>query len=169
MERITEKLKNAINLQISREEESSRIYLAMSLFLDKMGWVNGAKLWKFYSDEELGHAKKFREYLLDRDVLPEVQALKEQKIPLECVTDVIAKSYEHEIQVSKWINELSYLALQEKDLTAYTFLQWFVNEQIEEEAKTLLWMDRVNIIKKTNSPLVMLEADFKKVLKHGKL
>ena len=165
MKRISDKLEAMINLQIGREEDSSRLYRAMSLFLDDMGWKYGAQLWMKYSEEEMTHAKRFWNYLLDRDALPQVVQLSAQKPTLTCVTDVIAQTYPHEIQVSKWINEIALAALAEKDLTTYQMLQWFINEQIEEEAHSKYWVDRLAIIQKTNSPLIMLEHDFKKALK----
>ena len=113
----------------------------------------------------LAHAKKFWNYLLDRDALPQVVQLSAQKPTLTCVTDVIAQTYPHEIQVSKWINEIALAALAEKDLTTYQILQWFIQEQVEEEMKAKFWVDRLAIIQKTNSPLIMLEQDFKKALK----
>ena len=165
MRRISENLEKLINIQIQREEDSSRIYRAMSLFLNDMGWINGAKLWMKYSKEEMTHAEYLWNYLLDRDTLPEVQLLPAKKLTLTCVTDVIAQSYEHEIQVSKWIDEIAKAALKEGDLTAYQALQFLIKEQIEEEQKSKFWVDRLEIIKKTNSPLLMLERDFEEAIK----
>ena len=165
MKRISDKLEGMINLQIGREEDSSRLYRAMSLFLNNLGWKYAAHLWKRYSREELEHAERLWKYLLDRGCIPQVVQLSAQKPTLTCITDVITQSYAHEIQVSKWISEIALAALAEKDLSTYQMLQWFIKEQIEEEKKMQFWMDRMAVIQKTNSPLILLEKDFKKALK----
>lgn len=157
--RISDTLENMINTQIQRELDSSMIYLSMSEYLNYVGWFGAAKLFKKYSDEELTHMHKFREYLQDRNVLPKIPASTEQPRTYECIKDIVQKTYDHEVQVSKWISEIASASLKEGDFTTYQMLNWFINEQIEEEAKALYWIDRIEMYEKYNKPIGDLDEE----------
>jgi ferritin len=85
-----------LNYRVQQEDQSSRIYLAMSLWLDNAGYVNAAKLWKKYSDEERGHADIAREYLLNMGVQPATASLEQPSETFGGLPDIIRQSFDHE-------------------------------------------------------------------------
>lgn len=162
MRRISEKLEGMINLQIAREEESSRLYRAMGEYLKFKGWFGGAELYSKYAKEEMTHMEKFYNYLQDRDVKPATPLLKAPPQEFKDVEEIVKLTYEHEMQVSKWLSEIAIAALTEKDMTTYEFMQWFILEQIEEEVKALDLLNIIEIMKSTNTPMYFLDMEFKK-------
>ena len=162
MKRISDKLHQMINTQIKREMDSSHLYLAIAQWFDFKGWFGGAELYKKYAKEELEHAYKLADYLQDRDAMPDTPMVDKQPTTFDGIESIIQTTYDHEVQVSKWLNDIAMEALTSRDLTTYQFLQWFINEQIEEEKKALDLMDRLAIIKNTNTPLYFFDEEMKK-------
>lgn len=131
---ISKKLEKAINDQITLEEQSSRIYLAMASWCQTKGFPGAAAFLYKHSDEERMHQLKFVHYLNDRNgyaILSEVEQPKTEYSSIENLFDEVLK---HEQLVTGRINDLVDLCLHEKDHTTNNFLQWFVTEQIEEES-----------------------------------
>lgn len=160
MKRLSDKIYNMLNEQIRNEHESSTLYLTMSQWLDYNGWRGGAKLWKKYSDEELSHRDKFYSYIQDRDCMPKTLATKEQPISFDCVKDIAEASYKHEIQVTEWIKQIALAAFEEKDLNTYEFAMKMIGEQTEEEAKTLYWVDRIEMMEAKGASLYFIDKEF---------
>ena len=159
MKRVSETIENLLNLQIQREEESSRLYRAMSQCLEFKGWLGSAKLYSKYADEEIIHMKKFYEYLQDRDAHPVTPILKQPQQEFKDIEEILTLSYEHEMQVTKWLSTIATTALSEKDMVTFEFMQWFLLEQREEELK---FMDLINIkdvMKSTGTPLYFLDKE----------
>lgn len=132
-----------LQFRIQEEEMSSRIYLAMSMWLENKGFVNAPKLWRKYSKEELTHAEWSRDYLLALGVTPEVPALKEVPVEYKDLPDIIQQSYDHEIEITIQLKELAKHSLQEGDYMLHTLALKYLTEQIEEHDKTTKWMDQV--------------------------
>lgn len=160
MKRISEELEKRINTHIELEENSSRLYRAMGEWLEYNGWFNAAKLWKKYADEEMTHCKKFYEYLQDRDAMPVTPSVESQPSTFDSMKKIVEDSYKHEIEVSKELSKTAAMALKEGDLTLFGFLHWFIQEQIEEEAKMKTFMDRITMLEDTNAPLYHMEKFF---------
>lgn len=164
MKRISEELEKRINTHIELEENSSRLYRAMGEWFEYNGWFNAAKLWKKYADEEMTHCSKFYQYLQDRDVLPITPMVKEQSNEYESMEKIVEASYKHEIEVSKELSKTATMALKEGDLTVFGFMHWFIQEQIEEEAKMMAFLDRIDMLKQTNTSLFFMEEAFEEAL-----
>jgi len=164
MKRISEEIHTMLNNQLKNELDSSRLYLAMSEWMEFNGWFGGAKLWRKYSDEELAHMHKFYEYMQDRDAMPKTPMAKEQPLNFDSVEKIVQDSYLHEIQVSTWIKEIALKALQEKDLHTYEFAVKMIGEQTEEEAKVLYWVDRLEMLKSTDTSLFFLDKEFEEAV-----
>lgn len=131
---IKEKMQKAINNQIKFEMYSANLYLAMSAYTEEKGLKGMAKWLRVQYEEETFHALKFYDYLKNRGgrvILQDIAAPPgDFGSPLETFQKVLA----HEQHVSAAINELYKVALEENDFAAQIFLQWFINEQVEEEA-----------------------------------
>ena len=156
MKRISDELEKRMNFHIQMEEDSSRLYRAMGEWFEYNGWYSAAKLWKKYADEEMTHCSKFYQYLQDRDVLPITPMVKEQSNEYESMEKIVEASYKHEIDVSTELSKTATMALKEGCLTGFTFMQWFINEQIEEEAKMMAFLDRIDMLKETNTSLFFM-------------
>lgn len=141
---ITEDCIKYLNYRIEQEEYSARIYLSMSMWLNDNGYLNGAKLWKKYSDEEMVHANDAREYLLAMGVQPTTPALDSPPQTFEGLPDIIQKSYEHEIEVTTQIKDLSSHALKMSDHMLYQLGLNYLKEQVEEHGKMQDLKDQLN-------------------------
>jgi len=131
---ISEKIQNAMNEQIKYELESAYLYLSMAAYFHNKGFDGMGQWMRAQAMEECMHAQKFFDYIIERDgrvtLLP-LQILKTSwASPLEAFQD----AYKHEQKVTARIYDLVSLAREEKDWASDTMLQWFVNEQVEEEA-----------------------------------
>jgi len=142
-ELLSNKCVQFLNNRIQQEELSSRLYLAMSLWLNNNGYLGSAKLWRKYSEEELKHAEWSREYLLAMGVQPETPKLDSPKQTFAGLPDIIKQSYQHEIDITKQCKELTANALKEADFMLYTLGMKYLQEQIEEHEKTQNLMDRL--------------------------
>ncbi len=159
---ISDKIVKAFNEQIKHELESAYLYLAMAAYFHGEGYDGMAKWMKAQANEEMEHAMKFFQHLQERDGRIELYELakpqKEWKSPL----DAFKAAYEHEKFITKKIHELVELAEQEKDYAASIMLQWFVTEQVEEEANTsqvVQWFERMG---DTGHGLIMLDVQLGK-------
>jgi len=132
---ISQKTIDLLNYRINQEELSSRIYLAMHLWLQDRAYFNAAKLWKKFSDEELNHANWAREFLLDYDITPETRALEVVPNSFEGLPNIVYKTLEHETLITKQCHEL--LKHSFDDLYVMPLAQKYVQEQGEEVGKAV--------------------------------
>ena len=131
---IAKKLEEALTEQIKLEEQSSRIYMAMASWCETNGYPGAAKFLYVHSDEERMHMTKMIGYVNDKGgyaVLDQLGMPESSFKTLQHVFEVILK---HEEFVSTSINNLYDIALKEKDYMTGQFLQWYIEEQIEEES-----------------------------------
>ena len=140
---ISQRLQDAINAQITREIWSANLYLSMAFYLDKEGF-NGFSAWmKKQSQEEMEHAYTMADYVIKRGGTAKVGQI--DNVPGDWSTPltVFESVYEHECKVSRWIDELVDIAIEEKDKASQDFLWTFVREQVEEEATASGIVDRI--------------------------
>ena len=159
MECVSKKVQDLLKLRIQNEEYSSRLYKAMSNFLEYNGYTGAAKLWDKYSSEELTHAKWVNSFLLDLDYLPPLPAIKEPPCEFESLPDVIKKSFDHEYQITLECKELAKACLAEGDFLTFGLAQRFINEQVEELAKTQLWVDKLESFGESKEALKLLDNE----------
>ena len=156
---ISDKMIAKLNFRIAQEEMSSRIYLAMSMWLEWNGYSGAAKLWKRYSDEELTHAKMAYDYLLDLNIKPTVPQLMQPQEDFKSLPQIIALSYKHEVEITNQCSELTKFAMSESDMMTFGLAQKYVAEQVEELAKTQYWIDRLEIFGDDKIALRMLDEE----------
>ena len=133
MPRISPTIQGALNQQINRELASAYVYLAMSSWADEQN-LNGAAKWlRIQWEEELVHATKLVDYIAERGGRIKLTAIEEPPDKYTDLLDVFRNVLRHEEEVTSAINELYDLAAKEKDYATQTLLDWYVNEQVEEE------------------------------------
>ena len=131
---IGKKIEKAINKQINNELYSAYLYLAMSAEATLKGFKGAGKWFDVQFQEELGHAKKFYAYLLEQGAAVELEAVGKPKVGFKGLFDMFEATLKHEQFITKSINDLMDLAVAEKDYASQILLQWYVSEQVEEEA-----------------------------------
>ncbi len=136
----------ALNKQVNAELESAYIYLAMGSYLDCVGY-NGMASWLInHAKEECKHAMKIRDFVSDKDEKVIFAPIADPGSVWKNPLDVFEKIYAHEQLVSSMIIDIVKLAREKGDITAEIFLNWFINEQVEEEKITRDIRDRIKMI-----------------------
>ncbi|MDD2963180.1 MAG: ferritin [Bacteroidales bacterium] len=142
---INKRVEAAVNEQIKREEHSSRLYLAMASWCEVSGFPGAAAFLYAQADEERMHMLKFVHYLNDRNGHALMAALDMPAPEYKSLHDVFEQVMKHEEYITASINELYGISFEEKDFTTANFLQWFINEQIEEESTMRGILDKLNL------------------------
>jgi ferritin len=124
---------DAINNQINNEMYSAYLYMAMSAYSSDVGLSGFATWFMVQYHEETFHSMKFYNYLIDQGTQVHLQTIKEPPKAFVSAKEMLDKTLEHEKFITKCISDIADLALQEKDHGTYQFIQWYLNEQIEEE------------------------------------
>ena len=131
---ISAKLQKAINDQITAELWSSNLYLQMSYFLKHQGWDGFAHWLRLHSMEEREHATRMADYMTDRGGIVKLQMIDVVPEGWGSILEVFEHSFSHEKYVSRLIDNILSIAINEKDYPTENFFRTFVNEQVEEEA-----------------------------------
>ncbi|MBC7081040.1 MAG: ferritin [Thermoplasmatales archaeon] len=133
---IPERVLKMLNNQINAEFYSAYLYLSMSNYYEGMNLKGFAKWMKIQAKEELGHAMKIYEYVIERG--EKVKLMKIESPPSEWSSPLNAfeEAYAHEVKITKMINNIYAVAMEEKDFATVSMLKWFIDEQVEEEAST---------------------------------
>ena len=129
-----EKIQNAINSQVNAELYSSYLCVAMAMYFESVDMSGAAKWMNSQAQEELVHADKFMNYVNERGGRVILDAIEKPPVKWKSVLDAFKAALEHERLVSSLINGLVTLAREESDHMTDNFLQWYVAEQVEEEA-----------------------------------
>ncbi|WP_456400002.1 ferritin [Mesoaciditoga sp.] len=157
--KLSEKMAEAINKQINEEFYSAYLYLAMASYLESQK-LKGAATWmEIQYQEEISHAMKFYAYMNERGARVVLKAIKEPQKEWNSMLEVFEDAYKHEQYITSLINDLANLAMEEKDHATLALLQWFINEQVEEEANTSEIVDKINFVKDSPNGLYMLDRE----------
>ena len=147
---LKKKVEVICNRQIEREGYSSNLYLAMAVWAETNG-LSGVASWMYaQAEEEKLHMLKFIKYVNERGGKAVIPAFKQPGAEFKDVDDLFRGVLKHEEFVTASINEMVALTLEEKDFNTHNFLQWFVMEQVEEEASVKNILDKVRLVGKTN-------------------
>ncbi|HOK95679.1 MAG TPA: ferritin [Anaerohalosphaeraceae bacterium] len=156
---LNKKMEEALNKQINAETYSAYLYWSMSAALEKMNLPGFASWMRVQAQEEMVHASMFYKHIIERDGTVRLAAVDAPPHQWSGVQQVFEAALKHEQHVSGLINSLFDLAVQEKDHAANLFLQWFVNEQIEEEKNARDIIGRLEIAGGTAGGLYMLDKE----------
>jgi ferritin len=156
---VSQKIVDALNLQLNKELFSSYLYLSMSAYFDGKN-LSGMTQWmKLQSQEEYEHAMKFYDFILRLGGKVKLSAIEEPQIDWESPKKVFEDSLHHEQYISKSIHQLMDLAIEEGHHPTKSFLQWFVDEQVEEEDSVQQIVENFNMIGDDKGALFMLDRE----------
>ena len=156
---LVKSIESALNNQIRIEAESSQIYLAMACWAEVKGLEGVSKFMYAQSDEEREHMLKLVKFVNERGGHAHISELNAPNVTFSSFKEMFEKLFEHEVYVSKSINELVHISLEEKDYATHNFLQWYVAEQIEEEAVARTILDKINMIGDDKGGLYLFDRD----------
>jgi len=131
---LSAKMQDSLNKQINEEYYSSYLYLAMAAYLDDMNLDGSAHWMRMQAQEEYQHAMKIFDYVSARGGRVELFTIEQPQKDWETPLHAFKASLDHEIYMTKNINVLADLALEEKDHATHNLMQWYIAEQVEEEA-----------------------------------
>ena len=154
---MNQKLVDAINSQINYEIESAHIYLAMAGYVNTLG-LDGFENWMMVQyEEELAHAKKFMAYLGERGARIDIKGFEDPVNDFKSLLAVFEISLEHEHSVTARINNIMKMAYEVNDYAVISFMQWYVDEQVEEEDNFGKMIDKIKLVK--DAGLYMLDKE----------
>jgi ferritin len=154
---LTKKVEEFCNRQIEREGYSSNLYLAMASWAENKGLAGVASWLYVQADEERLHMLKFIKYVNERGGTAILPAFKQPPVKFKSVHDMFKDVLKHEHFISASINEVLTVASDEKDFATANWIQWFVNEQIQEESSAKIILDKVELA--GESGLYFLDRD----------
>lgn len=156
---LSKKIENSLNNQLSIEAYSSHVYLAMASWAENQGFPGIADFLYSHSDEERLHMMKLVRYINERGGSAIIPTLKKPEINYSGITELFEDLLKHEINVTLSINEVVHDCLQEKDYSTHNFMQWYVAEQLEEEALAHDILDKLKLIGGNAGGLYMFDRD----------
>ena len=149
----------ALNEQLNKEMYSAYLYMSMSAYSTHIGLKGFANWFMVQYQEEMLHAMKFYNYINDQGGRVMLIAIDAPPTAFESPLDMFEKTLKHEQFVTKRINDLVDLAIKEKDHATNIFLQWFITEQIEEEANDNDVIAKLKLVGKKGDALLMLDKE----------
>lgn len=158
---LSQELQAALNKQVKIEGDSSQIYLAMACWAECQGFEGIASFMFAQSDEERMHMLKLIKYINQRGGQAEIPSVEKPKLDHTSFKTLFSQLFEHEVFVSKSINDLVHISLEERDYATHNFLQWYVAEQIEEESTARTILDKINLIGDDKGGLYLFDNDIK--------
>ena len=155
---LSKTLEKALNEQVNSEYYSAFLYLSMSSYFESVNLLGMAAWMKTQYEEEIMHAIKIFDMIADMEGKVELKPIKGPPIEFESPLDVFTKSLEHERKVTGMINNIYSLARKENDYAVQSALQWFIDEQVEEEKAALEIVKQLKMIGDETTPLLMLDS-----------
>lgn len=156
---LSKKMIDALNEQINKEMYSAYLYMAMSAHSEEIGLSGFANWFMVQYKEEMSHAMKIYHYLQDQGSKIVLGAIEAPPSEFKSPLDMFKKTLTHEQFVTKSINGIVDLAISEKDHATQIFLQWFVTEQVEEEANDNELISKLEMIGDNSGGLYMLDKE----------
>jgi ferritin len=156
---LSKKIENAINKQINAELWSAYLYLSMSAHFESINFGGFANWMRVQAQEELGHAMKFYHHVIERRGRVTVTAIAAPSISWKSPLNAFEDAFKHEQKVTGMINDLANMAAGEKDHATANMLQWFIDEQVEEELSTDAIVQKLKMIGTNTGGLYMLDHE----------
>lgn len=154
---MNKKLEDAIVTQLNFEIESAFVYMAMKNYLETLALDGFVHWFDIQFQEEMAHAQKFMNYLNERGNRVEIRGFETPKNDFNSVLEVLETSLNHEKEVTRRIHNLMKLAMEDNDYPTMSLLNWYVDEQVEEEKNFTNLIDKVKLVK--DAGLYMLDKE----------
>jgi len=152
-------VESALNDQVQKEASSSQFYLAMASWAESNGLNGTAKFMYQHSDEERFHMLKLIHFINERGGKASIPSITQPPKEFRDLENVFELLLSHEISVTESINNLVDICLQQKDYTTHNFVQWYVSEQLEEEALARTVLDKLRLIGGDKGGMYMFDRD----------
>lgn len=156
---MNKRIEEVLNKQIELEARSSHHYLSMASWAEVQGYSGVAGFLYRHSDEERQHMLKLVKFVNERGGKAIIPSLDAVDVSFDSLLEVFTQLLEHEMEVTNSINEVVYICLEEKDYTTHTFMQWYVSEQLEEEALARNILDKLKLCGGDKSGLYLFDRD----------
>ena len=156
---ISKKVAEELLKQVNREFLSERLYIAMEYYFKSLDLNGYARLFNDYALEERNHAYKMLEFLDEHNCSTTISGIEDVLTSYTSPKDVFEKAYAHEIQVTKWITDIYKLAIKEGDIASQQFLDWYIEEQREEEDKMVERLNRLKLAGDNMAAILFLEKE----------
>ena len=156
---IKKEVLDAMNRQINAESFSAYLYLSMSAYFENLGLSGFANWMKVQYQEESAHALKFFNYVTDRGGRVILKSIDQVDVDFDGVVDVFEKTLAHENHVTELINNLMNVAIAASDHASQSFLKWFVDEQVEEEANVEKILATLKLINGQGNGIFMMDRE----------
>ncbi|MFQ5633568.1 MAG: ferritin [bacterium] len=154
---LSKNMENVLNEQIKDEFFSSFLYLSMSAHCDAKNLPGFAHWLRMQSQEEYMHAMKIFDYIQDREGQVVLKAIDQPAGEFGSLVEIFEQTLAHEKLISRKINDLYATAVEEKDYPTQVMLQWFINEQVEEEKTASDILAQVKMVGDNTSALIVLD------------
>lgn len=156
---LTQKMEKAFNEQINAEMYSAYLYLSMASYFENKNLQGFANWMRIQFKEEWAHAMKFFDFVLERGGKVELEKIDKPQVDWKDAIDVMVETYKHELHVTSLIHNLMSLAHEEKDYASVSMLQWFVDEQVEEEATASALLEKLKMIEGKGPGMFMIDKE----------
>lgn len=156
---LSDRMEKALNDQVNAEFYSSYLYLSMAAYFNEVNLTGFARWMEVQALEELTHAMKFYRFINERGGRVALAAIKNPKTAWSSPLEAFEDAFKHEQMVTGLINDLVDLAIAEKDHASNHFLQWFVAEQVEEEASANEIVQKIKLVGEAQGGLFMLDRE----------
>lgn len=158
---IPKKMEQALNEQVNAELYSAYLYLSMSAWSEGKNLKGFANWLRVQYQEETAHALKFFDYINERGGNVVLKKIEVPPAEWKDIIDVFNSVLQHEQYITSLINNLVHISQEEKDFATNNMLQWFVNEQVEEEANATEILEQLKLFEGKGAPLFMMDRELK--------
>ncbi len=156
---LSPKMQDALNAQLNAETFSAYLYFSMAAYFESIGLKGFATWMEAQATEELVHAKKFYDFINERGGRVKLAAIEAPQTEWDSPKAAFEGALQHEQYITSRINELAAIAEEEKDRATMIFLQWFVTEQVEEEASVGEVLDKLKLVENAPNGLFMIDRE----------
>ena len=170
--RLSETLRTALNVQMTKEAYASQIYLSYGSWAATQGYDGISNFLFRHANEERTHMMKILEYIIERGAKVTIEAIEPPPTDPKSVQECFEKTFAHEIDNTNGVYKIVKMSLDEEDWATWNFMQWFVKEQTEEETMVMNMLDRLKIAggeKVAGESLYSLDRDMRSTPDDAKL
>ena len=158
---LSKNLENALNEQINAEMYSSYMYLSMAAYIESLGLKGFANWMRVQVQEENAHAMKLYNFVIERGAAVKLKAIDAPPSKWKDILSLFEEVLKHEKKVTSLINNLVDISIKANDHATTNMLQWFINEQVEEEAGVNEILDQLKLIDGKGAGLFMMDKELK--------
>lgn len=158
----TQKMEKSLNEQVNAEMYSAYFYLSMAAYLEQINLKGFANWMHVQFEEEWAHAMRIYKFILERGGKIELLPIEKPKSEWKDVIEIFEDTLRHEKHVTSRIHNLLAMAIEEKDYATQNMLQWFVAEQVEEEASATEILEKLKLFDGKGPALFMMDAEMAK-------